>query len=300
MHAPSNQDRIRNLYQMLFEMATGNLSFRIQKSGKDDELDELAALLNTLATAMQRKIPEAGHIIPYYTYQSLLQSTFVLDQNFSIKSFSANVSSLLGLKPNALLTKAFAEILAPQSRALWLSTIAEVENDPNFHATIQLIFITASNQVIPSFCTISRLLYSNKILISTLTTVLQDLYDEHSGQIRNIDPKPGDATVIQSVHDYILSHLEEPLPPIKELSKLFGTNEHKIKDGFRHFFDTSIYQFYNEERLKKAHLLIQQGNTPLKEIAFSCGFNAYLNFYKAFKKRFKYPPSQVYRNTGES
>lgn len=32
---------------------------------------------------------------------------------------------------------------------------------------------------------------------------------------------------------------------------------------------------------------------PLKEIAYLKGFNTYLNFYKAFKKKFKYAPNQI-------
>jgi len=95
MHNQSNQERIRNLYQMLFEMATGNLSFRIQKSQQDDQLDELANILNSLALAMQTSLKECGYVNPHYTYQSLVQSTFVLDNDYAIKSFSTNVSTLL-------------------------------------------------------------------------------------------------------------------------------------------------------------------------------------------------------------
>ena len=92
-----------------------------------------------------------------------------------------------------------------------------------------------------------------------------------------------------------MNHLEEPLPTIKELSQMFGTNDFKLKDGFRHFFNTSIYKFYTQERLKKACLLIQQTNIPLKEIAFMSGFNDYTNFSKAFKKQYHYPPSDLKR-----
>ena len=72
-----------------------------------------------------------------------------------------------------------------------------------------------------------------------------------------------------------------------------------LKDGFRHFFKTSIYQFYNDERLKRAHLLIQQTNIPLKTIAYMTGFNIYTNFSKAFKKRFSYAPNVLQRNNAD-
>jgi transcriptional regulator GlxA family with amidase domain len=108
------------------------------------------------------------------------------------------------------------------------------------------------------------------------------------------------ATVlIQKVLDYIQNHLEEPLPSTKELSVMFGTNEFTLKDSFRNVLQTSIYQFYNEERLKKAHLLLQQTGIPFKEIALMSGFTNYTNFYKAFKKRYDYSPSELQRTTSE-
>jgi transcriptional regulator GlxA family with amidase domain len=81
---------------------------------------------------------------------------------------------------------------------------------------------------------------------------------------------------------------------------LFDTNVYKLKQGFREFFKTSIYNFYHEERLKRAHLMIQQTKIPLKEIALMNGFNTYLNFYKAFRKRYQYSPSEVERGSNKA
>lgn len=46
--------------------------------------------------------------------------------------------------------------------------------------------------------------------------------------------------------------------------------------------------------------MIQQTKIPLKGIAIMNGFNTYLNFYKAFKKRFKYAPSDVERGQNKA
>ena len=109
------------------------------------------------------------------------------------------------------------------------------------------------------------------------------------------------AILIQKVQDYVLNHLEEKLPSTKELSKMFGTNEFTLKENFRNLLKTSIYQFYNDERLKKAHLLIQQTTIPLGNIAVLSGFNNYTNFFKAFKKKYGYTPSGIVKkNTPES
>jgi transcriptional regulator GlxA family with amidase domain len=76
---------------------------------------------------------------------------------------------------------------------------------------------------------------------------------------------------------------------------MFVVEEHILKNGFRTVFKTSVYNFYQEERLKRANLMIRQTSVSLKEIAYLNGFKGYLNFYKAFKKRFGYKPSDLSR-----
>jgi AraC-like DNA-binding protein len=291
----SSQQRIRDIYQMLFEMATGNLSFRIIMTGDQEELDEVAETLNLLSDKMLNIILQSGYVNPYYTYQNLTQTTFVLNNEFRIISFSAEVPGIFGFNPEVLFKMEFSNIMAGQSTPIWNNIKDEIIKDENFHTTIQLIFLNKKQLLIPYFCTISKLLYSNEILISSITTILQDITADNSSIIKSIMPRKSDATIIQNVYEYILNHLEDPLPTSKELSQMFGTNDFKLKDGFRHFFNTSIYKFYNEERLKKAYLLIQKTTIPLKEVAFMSGFNDYTNFSKAFKKYYHYPPSDLQR-----
>ena len=76
---------------------------------------------------------------------------------------------------------------------------------------------------------------------------------------------------------------------------MFGTNEARIKKGFREFLNTSIYQFYHDSRLRKAFELIRETGLPIKEIALICGFNGYVNFAKAFKKKYGFPPGTLHR-----
>lgn len=111
------------------------------------------------------------------------------------------------------------------------------------------------------------------------------------------NPLESEAAIIKQVHEYILNHLDEPLISIKQLSVHFKINEFKLKTGFREQYNTSIYQFYNDERLLRAKKLIETTGISLKKIAFICGFNSYLNFYKAFKKKFGCAPGEITRPT---
>ena len=284
-------NQIKAIYQMLFEMATGNLSFRISESNDNPELNKIAKTLNLLAKELKEIILEVGFINPHYAYQNLIQNCFLLDENFQMISFSPSVLEMLNQSEESLHKIDFDKVLTAQSAAIWELCKKELRHNQKYHNTIHLTFQNSQNQVIPAFCSVTKLMLSNKILVSNVATILFDITSDRANTI----PKKSDAVIIQEVYEYIMAHLEEPLPTLKELSKLFGTNEFKLKDGFKHFFKTSIYKFYTEERLKQAHLLIQQTNFPLKEIAFMSGFNDYTNFSKAFKKQYHYPPSDLKR-----
>jgi AraC-like DNA-binding protein len=301
MEPASNQKRIESIYQMLFEMAAGNFNFRIERTGLDDELEGLIVLVNMVAEELRATVFHNGYINSHFTYQYLIQSTFILDQQFIIDSFNPDLSNSLGYLNEELYRAPFVRFLSMDSSYVWNLVRGPILWDQQYHKTFQLTFKAKSGLLIPAFCTITRLLHSSKILISSVTIVVQDNLDANPVMLNSTTekahvPKSYDAKLIQQLYDFILENLDSPLPSVKELSSKFATNEHKLKDGFRHFFKTSIYQFYNEERLKRAHLLIQQTDIPLKSIAYMTGFNIYTNFSKAFKKRFSYAPNMLKRN----
>ena len=300
MENQKTQQRIKEIYQMLFEMATGNLAFRIIKIDQDDEVGKMSEMLNKLAGEMHDILLQSGYVNPHYSYQNLVQTTFILDDNFLISNFNAHVLQALYYESEELLQVDFGKFIAPQSFSIWNQKKKEASLDDNYHSTVHLIFVTGNNKLLPTFCTISRLRYSDKIIVNSITTILQELLSDPKYVIKINPEKQSEAIVMQNLYDYILNHLEQPLPTLKELAVLFDCNEYKLKLGFREFFKTSIYNFYHDERLKRAHLMILQTKIPLKEIAIMNGFNTYLNFYKAFKKRFKYAPSEVDRSPNEA
>ena len=156
----------------------------------------------------------------------------ILDNDFFIESFSFDLPSNLGYPSQQLNKMDFQNILANPIQPLWNSIKKQIIQDNSYHNTIHLLFVTAEKQIIPSFCTVTRLLYTNKIIISSITTILQDTVIDHGHTIHPIVPRPSEASIIQNVYDYILNNLEKPLPSTKKLSKMFGVNEFTLKDGF--------------------------------------------------------------------
>ncbi|MBD3581300.1 helix-turn-helix domain-containing protein [Flavobacterium selenitireducens] len=54
------------------------------------------------------------------------------------------------------------------------------------------------------------------------------------------------------------------------------------------------------EKLKRAHLYIEQSTLPLHKIATDLGFGTYGNFSKAFRKKYGCAPSDVKRSDGSA
>lgn len=300
MSEQNKQERIRKIYQMLFEMASGNLQFQIANLDKEDEIDQIALKLNEISFNIKNTFLKIGHVIPQFTYQNLVQHTFILDKEFYILSFSSSVLDTLKLSQQELSKLKFSKIIAKQSINDWKTIENEIVTNKIFHITLLLNLLDKNNQIYPSYFTISSLLNSNKILISGITTNIED-YTNYNIANNNISSskKIDSNTIVQNVYDYIMNHLEEPLPSVNELAKMFGTNDFRLKAEFKKHFNISIYKCYTDERLKRATYLIKKTNIPLKEIAFISGFNDYNNFSKAFKKKYNYVPSELQRSLNE-
>jgi AraC-like DNA-binding protein len=291
-----NQKRIVTMHQMLFEMARGNFNSRIPLSPYDDELETLVVLINMVAEEMKESVFHGGYVNTHRTPPFIAQTTFILDSSFFIKSLTPEVTCFLRYSESELIDLPLAGIITPTS----LEQLQELlEASVSFPATIALDFTPKEHLPVSVSCSIGKLINRPEIILNLVTPVRQDFYpilayeNENEKQIKT---RKADVLLIQKLYDYILAHLEEPLPSLKLLSGEFGTNEHKLKDGFRHFFKTSIYQFYNDERLKRAYFMIEHTVIPLKNISVMNGFNDYPNFSKSFKRRFGFSPYEMKRN----
>ena len=290
-----NQQRIVTMHQMLFEMARGNFNGRIPLSSQDDELETLVVLINMVAEEMKESIFHAGYVNPHSTFRFVSQTNLVLDSSFFIKSFNSSFLTVLGYEEfdltgfplESFITSDSSHKLAFVKEAFKLNTLE--------HTTIPLHFLTKDQLIFPVDCSIAKLLNSDQIILSFVVSISKSGIDQKNDDFTELHPniRKADAQLIQKVYDYILAHLEEPLPSLKELSRYFCTNEYKLKEGFKHFFKTSIYKFYTVERLKRSYLMIQQTAIPLKNIAIMNGFKDYPNFSKAFKKQFGISPNEL-------
>ena len=299
MKRPHNHKRIVAMHQMLFEMARGNFNMQIPGSGLDDELETLVVLMNMVAEELKESVLFSGFINPHGAQMLVASATLLLDEADRIADASTGALALLGYGSSGLIGRPIAEVLGGGMEAY--RTMKEQQSGGNspLRGRSPLHFISDGSLSVTAECSLERLSGGKGWVLSCLAPCLVNRGPARENQEKSIRkgryPTRSDARLIQKVYDYILGHLEEPLPSVKELARMFGTNEFKLKEGFRHFLHTSIYQFYTDERLKRAYFMIEQTEIPLKRIAQMNGFNSYPNFSRTFKRRFGMSPKDLER-----
>ncbi|OAZ05246.1 helix-turn-helix transcriptional regulator [Flavobacterium succinicans] len=300
MEGSTQQDHVVQIHQMLFEMARGNFNHRIPLANCKAEMETMAVLINMVAEEMREAIFHNGYVGTQSTHQFITQITFILNASFQIKTFTSEVISCMGYTENELIDASFSSFITLDSFKQLQAFIEASTSLSSFSTVMSLEFIAKTQLHVVACCSVGKLLNSEEYIISIVTPVKQESYHAIKyGNETNKQQKTRktDALLIQKLYDYIVDNLEEPLPSVKILARKFGTNEYKLKDGFRHFFKTSIYKFYNDERLKRAHFMIEETVIPLKNIAVMNGFNDYPNFSKAFKKKYGCSPNELPRKS---
>lgn len=101
-----------------------------------------------------------------------------------------------------------------------------------------------------------------------------------------------DKEQLNMARDILIKDLDNP-PSLSELSKEIGLNTTKLKREFKAIFGVPVFKYLQNERLKKAHLLISQKQATVQEAAWHVGYDSLSSFSNAFSKKFGYRPSQI-------
>ena len=79
---------------------------------------------------------------------------------------------------------------------------------------------------------------------------------------------------------------------IEKLSRLAGTNEFKLKRGFRNIFGMGVFQRLLFRRMEEAKDLLERTNKSIGEIARLTGYDTAAGFIHAFRREFKKTPRE--------
>jgi AraC-like DNA-binding protein len=286
MQAKTTYENHNEIAQMLIQLAMGDFAFRINA-----ENNSLQSRLNFFAEQLQQNSSSKENSTSYFSLIALVNGIIVIDDHHLVKGITPDLAIKLSYSPKKFIGLMINQVIDENSMQLFNHIITSTENQ-NKVATLS--FLTTSNQILSLQCLIAKIIGTNHIIITSITIdwenkiVARDI-------VQSQHKHPSETEIAQTLYNFIMENLSKPLPPIKVLCRFIGTNQFTIKDSFKKEYKTSIYQFYNQERLKRAHLMIQQTELSLKKIALNNGFNNYTNFFKAFKKKYNYTPSQVLR-----
>lgn len=198
--------------------------------------------------------------------------------------------------------------------------IRKVIQRKNFYDTsLELSFVTKDKLLLPNHCYITTFKGNKEAQGKTLVTVIHHCKgyleleknlkqsvikfknkQEQSFQGKTLKSQKQklrlsyhDIGKLRKGHDIIINNLEKELPSIKDFALQLGTNEFKLKYGFKELYGTTVYRFLIQERLRKAKMLTQHSDMPLKSIAHMTGFKSIPHFSRTFKKRYGYAPSAL-------
>jgi AraC-like DNA-binding protein len=320
MSAKSKKKRMQRINQMLLEMAGGNFFYRLDRSEKNDSIEAFIIVLNMLAEEIQESFVHQGYVNSQGVSKPIVQMCFMLDENGIIQMVNQKTSTILSHQYNNIIEKPFDYLLTDDSKIVW-QNIWKILREKDFYDTsIELTFITNEQLLLPSQCYITTFKKGKEIQRKTLITVIlfSKGYRELEKNLRQSvikftdfhnPPKPHkkqklrlsyeDIGKIREGHNMIRNSMEKELPSIKDFAHQLGTNEFKLKYGFKELYGTSVYRFLIRERLRKAKMLIQYSDIPLKSIGYMTGFKSNPHFSRAFKKHYGYAPIELRKKSLE-
>ncbi len=297
---------------MLLEMASGNFFYRLERYAKNDNLEAISISLNMLAEEIQETIHHQGFANTNSPRINIVQMSFILDEHGYIEMANQQSCNLLSVLMNEIIGQQFIYFLDHQSQEKWRDLQEELIRKKSSDTSIELRFKSKSDLTIPKTAYVSSFKgihgKTSKILITVIhNSNQQDTSDKELKKSvtqyidqENTESKKAkiklsfeDIRKIRKGRDIILTNLESDFPSLREFALQLGTNEFKLKYGFKELYGNSVHRFLMNERFRKAQMMIQFTDQSLKSIAHLNGFKSSSHFSRAFKKKYGYAPSEL-------
>ena len=103
-----------------------------------------------------------------------------------------------------------------------------------------------------------------------------------------------DRDKIVRAREILLQHIGEPIT-IRELSRKVAINECYLKKGFKEMFGTTIFDFYQSQRMEHAKYLLYEKGLSVTEVSLLLGYSSISHFSTAFKKHTGLKPCELLR-----
>jgi len=101
-----------------------------------------------------------------------------------------------------------------------------------------------------------------------------------------------DVEILKKV-EYKLNTFTATPPNIERLAKKYAINKMKLTQAFKQVYGISIYNYYQKQRMQKAHELLTTRKLSVKQAGERLGYTNLSNFILAFKKQFNVDPKSL-------
>jgi AraC-like DNA-binding protein len=137
-------------------------------------------------------------------------------------------------------------------------------------------------------------LYINTQLQSLLLYAMECLVEENGEEsfACKFLANDEDRGKIVKAKEVLLQHIGNPIT-IKELSRKVAINECYLKKGFKEIFGTTIFDFYQNERMNYAKHLLYNKGISVTEVSMLLGYSSISHFSTAFKKHTGLKPCEL-------
>lgn len=101
-----------------------------------------------------------------------------------------------------------------------------------------------------------------------------------------------DREKIVRARELLIEHIGEPIT-IRELSRKVAINECYLKKGFKEMFGSTIFDFYQSQRMEHARYLLYEKGLSVTEVSLMLGYSSISHFSTAFKKHTGLKPCEL-------
>jgi len=289
------------------EMAKGNFFYTIEPSDKNDNIASLVVMLNMVNEEIGAAFIHQGFANAHNTPQCVIQLSLILGAQGQIELLTNGTSSLMSHPPKELIGKPITEFMNEKSAERWNKKMSKHLKRERSETVLFLEFITKDGLLLSKDFQIS--VYQaldgsgQKILLNSVFFSKGEPFETGLPKKKlkvtkgvkqhKVSLTPEDIQIIRDVHDMIISNLDKDLPKLNDLARQMGTNEYKLKYGFKQIYGTTIFRFLIRERLRMARTLIQHSTLTIKQIIQMTGFKSKTHFSRAFKDKYGMSPTDL-------
>lgn len=166
-----------------------------------------------------------------------------------------------------------------------LSRVLQAPISPRLQVVIHELLVEAGNK------RLQRIFLESKAL-ELLWLSLQELPAGERASSAPTILRDDDAAKLQLALRILHERLDNP-PSLMELAKLVGTNDYKLKRGFKELYGTTVYGMLRELRLEHAKHCLESGKMNVCEAAYTVGYSNPGHFSESFRLRYGIAPSQL-------